>query len=211
MRLARLVTVAVALLAPASALAQEWKTYTSRADRFEINVPGEPKVETIAWESEYGATFPGRVYSVEHDGSRYSVTVVDYSHSQEIHAARKRTEAELDLYWQVDIVGSIAYAATKFRQRPGVKVTYDAYHYIDLVSGHQLQMTNADGSRTFAAIYLHDNRLYILEATVPPNAPQPGLFQQSLSFLDEEGKRVRYGSIYFNRLPPIRGAQEVAR
>lgn len=63
----------------------------------------------------------------------------------------------------MDIVASIAYAATKFRQRPGVKMTYDAYHYIDLVSGHQLQLTNQDQSRTFVAIYLHENRLYILE------------------------------------------------
>jgi hypothetical protein len=67
-----------------------------------------------------------------------------------------------------------------------------------------LQLTNPDQSRTFAGIYLHENRLYILEATVPPKAPPPGLFQQSLTFLDEAGNHVRYPSIYFNRLPPSR-------
>jgi len=34
---------------------------------------------------------------------------------------------------------------------------------------------------------------------VPERAPPPGLFQQSLSFLDEAGNRVRYPTIYFNR------------
>jgi hypothetical protein len=173
-----------------------------------VNFPGQPKVEEITWPSEYGAVFPGRVYSVEQNGSRYSIMVIDYTDAERIHAARKNhTEADsLPIYWQVDVQASIAYAATKFRQRPGVKVTYDAFHYIDLVSGHQLQMTNPDQSRTFAGIYLHESRLYILEATVPAKSPPPGLFQQSLGFLDAAGKKVRYPTIYYNRLTPIKGA-----
>lgn len=98
-------------------------------------------------------------------------------------------------------MASIDYVAWQFRQRDA-EVTYDAWHYIDLVSGHQLQLTNRDGSRTFAGIYLHESRLYILEATVPAGAPPPGLFQQSLVFLDEAGNPVRYNYIYTNRLPP---------
>jgi hypothetical protein len=205
MRLTRLLQF-VALLIAAPASAQEWTDFTSKIDRFTVNLPGEPKAQDLKWESEYGAVFPGRVYSLAQGTSNYSVTVIDYTDAEAIHAARpNRTEAETGgAYWQVDIIASIAYAATKFRQRPGVKVTYDAYHYIDLVSGHQLQLTNPDQSRTFVGIYLHENRLYILEATVPPKAPQPGLFQQSLSFLDEAGMRVRYQTIYFNRLPPTR-------
>jgi hypothetical protein len=188
--------------------AQEWATYTNRVDQFEVNFPGQPKVDEITWPSEYGAVFPGRVYSVAQNGSRYSITVIDYTDAERIHAARtNHTEADsLPIYWQVDVQASIAYAATKFRQRPGVKVTYDAFHYIDLVSGHQLQITNPDQSRTFAGIYLHESRLYILEATVPARAPQPGLFQQSLSFLDAAGKKVRYPTIYYNRLTPIKNA-----
>ncbi len=198
----------ITALLVASLQAQEWSTYTNRLDRFEVNFPGQPKVEEIKWPSEYGAVFPGRVYSLEQNGSRYSVTVIDYTDAERIHAARtNHTEADsLPIYWQVDVQASIAYAATKFRQRPGVKVTYDAFHYIDLVSGHQLQMTNADQSRTFAGIYLHESRLYILEATVPAKAPPPGLFQQSLGFLDAAGKKVRYPTIYYNRLTPIKNA-----
>ena len=42
------------------------------------------------------------------------------------------------------------------------------------------------------------NRLYIFEATVPPRAPEPGLFQQSPRFLDADGKPVRYPDNYMN-------------
>ena len=208
MRLPGIVAVTLILAVAPPASAQEWTTYTNRLDRFEVNFPGQPKMDEIKWPSEYGAVFPGRVYSLELNGSRYSVTVIDYTDAERIHAARtNRTEADsLPIYWQVDVQASIAYAATKFRQRPGVKVTYDAFHYIDLVSGHQLQITNPDQSRTFAGIYLHESRLYILEATVPARAPQPGLFQQSLSFLDAAGKKVRYPTIYYNRLTPVKNA-----
>src|SRR5258705_6173040 len=43
-----------------------------------------------------------------------------------------------------------------------------------------------------------ENRLYIFEATVPPRAPEPGLFQQSPRFLDADGKPVRYPDNYMN-------------
>ena len=71
-------------------------------------------------------------------------------------------------------------------------MTYDAYHYIDRVEGHQLQITNTDQSRTYAAIYLLDSRLYIVEATVSPGSVPPGFFQQSLEFIDEDGNGVRF-------------------
>jgi hypothetical protein len=192
--------------ASAPAFAQEWTEYKSLKDRFTVNLPGQPTVQEITWPSEYGAVFPGRVYSLTQGRNKYSMTVIDYTESERRHAERtNHTDADSgNMYWRIDIQASVAYAATKFRQRPGVKVTFDAYHYIDLVSGHQLQLTNPDESRTFVGIYLHENRLYILEATVPPRAPQPGLFQQSVGFLDEKGDHVRYREIYFNKLPPVR-------
>jgi hypothetical protein len=203
MRFPWFISAAFILCASGAALAQDWVTYQNRDDRFSVNFPGQPKVETITWPSEYGAVFPGRVYTVADGSSRYSVTVIDYTDAEKIHAALTKPESFQDsIYWQIDIQASIQYAATKYRQRPGVKVTYDAWHYIDLVEGHQLQLTNPDQSRTFVGIYLHENRLLILDATVPQRAAQPGLFQQSLSFLDEAGNRVRYNAIYSNRLPP---------
>ncbi len=188
-----LVTAAIVLpLAVATAHAQGWRQYTCTDDNFRIHAPGEFAVDDIEYPSEYGAVMPARVYSYEDGANRYALTVVDYTNARAIHAARPdRSEADYELYWEVDVRASVAYAAANLRRRGG-DVTYDAYHYIDRVEGHQLQITNDDGSRTFAAIYLHDSRLYISEATVAPGSPPPGMFQQSLEFLDDAGNRIRY-------------------
>jgi hypothetical protein len=209
MRVPALITACVLLYAQAG-FAQEWVEYINRADRFQVPAPGQPKVETITWDSEYGAKFPGRVYRWEQGRNRYSVTVVDYSDSQRIHAELKHVAysggpGPGGVYWLVDIAGSAAHAATKYRERPGVRVTYDAFHYIEFVAGHELQLTNPDGSRSYVGIYLHENRLYILDATAPGDAAPPIIFQQSFGFLDAAGNPVRYRPFYFNRFPEPRG------
>ena len=205
MRLIRRVLAALVLCASVPAFAQEWTEYVNRMDRFTTVFPGQPAVQEIKWPSEYGAVFPGRVYPHQNGPTRYSITVIDYTDAERRHAELIKNEAfSASIYWQIDVMASIQYAATKFRQREGARVTYDAWHYISLVEGQQLQLTNADQSRSFVGIYLHENRLYIAEATVPAGAPQPGMFQQALGFLDEAGNNVRYDSIYSNRLPPSR-------
>lgn len=90
------VAVAVCLvLASPPSFAQEWSTYTNRVDRFEVNLPGQPKVEEITWPSEYGAVFQGRVYSLEQKAGRYSVTVIDYTEAERIHAARANEQCSI--------------------------------------------------------------------------------------------------------------------
>jgi hypothetical protein len=186
---------------PLPSFGQGWIEYVSMTDRFGMYVPGEPEVRDIAYPSEYGVVFPARLYLYEDGSSRYSVTVVDYTDSRQIHSERtNKTEADDgSLYWAIDVLGSIAYAAWNIRKRGG-EVTHDAWHYIQRVQGHQLQITNADQSRTFAGIYLHDTRLYILEATVPPGSPPPIIFQQSLSLLDEEGNTFNYEYVHTPRI-----------
>jgi hypothetical protein len=171
--------IAIVLIAASSLpLAQGWIDYENREDRFSVNFPGQPTVASLDWPGEYGPTFPGRVYAFDAGGARYSVTVIDYTNARAIHANMQKNQAdELPIYADLDPVGSIQYAATKlYRKRPGATVTYDAYHYIDLVSGQQ--------------------------------APQPGLFQQPLSFLDEKGERVRHNEIYYYRPPPRPGRRD---
>lgn len=206
MRFIQLVPAALVLCVAVPANAQEWIEYANREDGFSVNFPGQPQVRDITWPSEYGLTFRGRVYSAERGAERYSLTVIDYSDAEKRYAALNRPQSpfSLPIYWQIDIMASIQYAATKlYRQRPGAKVTYDAWHYINRVSGHMLYLTNADRSMTHAGIYLHENRLYIVEGTVPPNAAEPGLFTQSLGLLDANGNEVQYSQIYSNRLPPV--------
>ena len=175
--------------------AQGWFGYSNEIDRFTVNFPAEPVIEEISYPSEYGAVFPGRVYTARNGDNVYSVTVIDYRDAEAIHLARTNsTEADSPenyQYWIIDVMASVAYAAYNYRHRGG-EVTYDAWAHIDRVPGHQLQITNADQSRTYAGIYLHGRRLYITDATVPPSAPPQGHFQQSLGFTDDDGNRIRY-------------------
>src|SRR6185436_17579756 len=141
-------------------------------------------------------------YTADSGQSHYSVTVVDYADAQKIHSARadecRKKGGESDLCqneWRGDVQGSIVNAAWRFIQR-NAKVPYFAWAVTDNVEGQRLQLTNPDASRTFVAIYRHGTRLYVLEGTVPKGAPAPGLFQQSLMWLDEEGKPVRYRGLY---------------
>ena len=64
-------------------------------------------------------------------------------------------------------------------------------------------------SRTFASIYMHENRLLIVEATVPRGDAPPVSFNESLNWLDESGRPVRYQTTYVNipdvPKPPPRG------
>ncbi len=53
----------------------------------------------------------------------------------------------------------------------------------------------------FTSIYVHENRLYIMEGTVPDGMPEPGLFQQSLGWRDENGGCIRYSGIYLHGAP----------
>lgn len=187
------VSLPVILITSGPSFAQDWIKFVDRAERFIVNFPVEPEVNVIAYPSERGATLPALVYTANDRSSSYTVTVVDYTDAERLLMERyERTDESygVDLLTS-DVLGSIAYAASNIRQRGG-DITYDAWAAVDRIAGHQLQITNADQSRTFAGIYLHASRLYILEATAPPGWPPPGHFQQSLGILDEEGRRIRY-------------------
>ena len=103
-------------------------------------------------------------------------------------------------WWKVDRRAALVYASWKFMQRDA-KVTQYQWNFLELVEGHQLSLTNADKSRTFAAVYMHENKLYMMESTVPPGYPEPSWFSQSLGFLDERGIGLRYQEIYVNGFP----------
>jgi hypothetical protein len=208
------VTAAVLILSmPVTVLAQEWTEFASKEDLFTCNFPGVPKVTPTTWTSEYGAVLPGRIYSAEGAIGRYSMTVIDYRDVEKIltekskscppgaETCRGGTGATGLGYWKIDLQGALDYATWKFIQRDA-KITNFMWNMMDLVGGRQLQLTNnADKSRTFVSIYMHNNKLYIMEGTVGPNMPEPGLFQQSLGWLDEQGNNIRYQQFYLHGAP----------
>lgn len=193
MRPASLLVVLILQLPSTTSVAQEWIEYINREARFMVNFPGAPEVTETTHLSAFEVTYPAKVFAVQNARGRYSVTVVDYTEHVRRHRERTDgTEANSSSTVPImDVRASVAHAANTYRRRGG-DVTYDAWVDIDKVEGHQLQITNTDQSRSFIGIFLNAARLYILEATVPRGYPPPALFQSSLGFLDEQGRRIRY-------------------
>jgi len=214
-RLMPLMSSALVLAMSATSFAQDWTEFASRDDRFTVTFPGQPTVTEATWTSQYGAILPARIYSGTVGSSRYSVTVVDYNPVQRLLTERSRSLPALDMaihdygpgYWKTDVRSAVVYAGAKFLERDG-KVTNMFSNFADGVAGLQLQFTsNADQSRTFTSIYMHANRLVMAEATVPKGFPPPLIFQQSVGWLDEDGKRIRYQFMNYNEpdAPPPSG------
>ena len=197
----RLVTAALILFFAAPLFAQEWVEYYSRDDRFLVNFPKQPQVKAITYHTEYDLDLPAHQHVYEEGPSRYSVTVVDYSDVVKIHGDKVKGctlyPDQCTNQGANELRGALDYAVWNFLKRDG-KVTYYGYANSDRIEGRRIQLTNADKTKTFASIYMHENRIYITEATVPANAPPPALFNQSMGFLDKDGGRVRYDTIYSN-------------
>ncbi|HEY1241494.1 MAG TPA: hypothetical protein VGF16_13105 [Bryobacteraceae bacterium] len=211
MRLTPQISMAVALFVAAPLFAQEWVEFASREDRFTCLFPTQPKVTETTYLSQHEANLPARIYSAEQGQSRYSVTAVDYTQAQRILTEKAKScpaGAEPCLggpgdegHWKSDIRGAIDWATWQILKRDA-KVTTFVWAAVDMVEGRQMQLTNPDKSRTFVGIFMHQNKLYISEGTVPRGYPEPALFQQSLGWLDENGIGLRYTTYYNNSYPP---------
>ena len=193
MRVLTPISVLLALTFSGTSLAQGWIKYINEADKFIVNFPREPEMRETTYQSEYGATLPARVYLAEEHSGTYFVTVVDYSDAESEHEELSAQTGSVYTRFTVpgELNGAVAFAAWNLRKRGG-EITYDAWSSMDGVPGHQLQIRNEDQSRVFVAIHRLDRLLYILEGTVPGSSAPPVQFQQSLGFLDEEGKRASY-------------------
>lgn len=202
----------VAILALPGAVSAQWTEYVNRGDGFRVDFPAQPTVTETTFRSEYGSDLPARVYTVVRGAERYTVTVADYRDIQRFAEERAKKTCPTNFgderacglnlagrgYWKEEIGGALLHATFNFLKRDA-KVTHLAWAWQDLVEGHEIQLLHADQSRTFGYIAMHRNRLYILEGTAPDSAPPPALFQQSLGFVDPDGRGVRYQSVYSNR------------
>lgn len=201
-----------ALLVAESATAQGWIRFSSQEDFFSVNIPNEPTVAPTTYTSAQGAPLPGRVYSAEQGQRRFSVTVVDYSPIEAVMLElRKECDPEAHSacvgdtgddatgpgYAKLDKAGAVDFATWNIIKR-GSEITYFAWSFLDFIGGRWMHLTNPDGSRTYYAITMHQDRLYIFEATVPKGEPEPGIFHQSVRFIDDQGEPVRYDYLYHN-------------
>lgn len=171
----RLAFLLTAWLVPALAASQDWTAFIDRNERFCINLPGTPVIREFRYQPQRGADRPAKSYAVRDGARAYLVTVANLQGTE-----------------PTDIAGSVAWEAWRIRRRGG-DISYDAYAQSDRIGGHELHIANADATQSFVGIYLHDKRLYTLEATGPAGAPGPLHFIQSLIVIDAEGRPIRYG------------------
>jgi hypothetical protein len=158
-----------------------------------------------------GYSLPARVFTVDRGREHYAVTVADYRGIEKLGIAKSQSctpGAETCIggqtrivgpgYWKSDVHGAITYAAFKLLQREA-KLTGMTWNWAEQVEGTLLQFTNNDQSRTSASIYMHDNRLYVIEGTVPKGYPEPELFKMSIGFIRPDGTESNiYSSVYNN-------------
>ncbi len=215
MRLSPVISAALIMSLSGSAFAQEYVEYKSQQDRFTIVFPAPPKVTETTFKSQFDSILPARIYSADANGGRYSVTVVDYKNIQAIATEKAKkcppgaeacsgtaTAASSTGagYWKADIEGAVMNATWMLLQRDA-KVTYVGWSNMDLVEGNMVSLTNKDKSLTSAAVYMHEDKLYILEGTAPAGYPVPDWFQQSVGWIDENSNGIRYLTIYHNGFP----------
>jgi hypothetical protein len=224
MRLMPLISAALVLAMSAPLFAQEdFTEFASKEERFTVTFPGKPTISETTWVSEYGAVLPARVYSVTGITGRHTLTVVDYRPVERILLEKAKScplgaetcqgVGDTGLgYWKNDIRGAVTYAIGKMLVERDVKVTHMMWNFMELVVGTEIQLTNnKDQSRTFASAYMHDDRLILAESTVPKGFPPPTVLQQSLGWLDENGRGIRYQYPYTSEpdptvpVVPIRG------
>lgn len=221
MRLISWIAAALVIAVAPPAAAQEWDEHIFVQDGFKVNFPGKPTVENTTWESQYRYTLPARVYRASRGQERYTVTVVDYRPLEKLGPERSkqcppgaetcigtqdgRGGGVLGLgYWKMDVRGAPLFALQKMLQRPGVQLTDATLQFQDVVEGYMVQLLNADESRTFGYITMHENKLYIYEGTAPKGAPEPGIFNNSVGFVDAQGRGIRYTDYYVNSVHGLR-------
>ena len=162
MRLIAFVLVAFIVSGPAAA--QTWKDYSYPDYSFAVMFPADPQIETTTYQVADGRSVPARIYSVRRDNNEFKVTVADLAN------AGLQESAVID------------HAVRMLSQGGEVKVDFP--HRIYQVYGRQLSVLRPDGSRTAAALFQHNGRLYQVEGIMRPGGSDTDMiqFQQSLVF-----------------------------
>jgi hypothetical protein len=151
--------------------AQDWKEYAYPDAGFSAQFPAPPNVTQLQYEAA-GVAAPAKVYAAHQGSADYSVIVVDLTASA------------------LDSKAAIDGAVKDFAASGAIKV--DVTERIDRVFGRELTVEGKDGGRTATAIFYVDRKLYVLAGrTDLAGAPRAVRFQQSLQFVDAEGKPPR--------------------
>jgi hypothetical protein len=175
MRLIAFIIASIAATAtvPHPAAAQAWVEYAYPGDAFTVAFPADPKIETTTYQAADGRLIEARLYSVTQDGGIFRMMVAEFPD------ATAQENAVLD-------------HAVKTLSEGG-EVKLDIPHRISRIYGRQLSILGAGGSRSMAAVFYYNRRLYLIEGKALPgwaDATADAIrFQQSLVFTDEGTNR----------------------
>ena len=172
MRFAAGFFAAVLVLPSAPVLAQGWAEYRNAEEGFLVNMPGEPRAETIRYTTQSGASVPARLFFAAEGLNRYTMTVVNLSGSA------------------VDDDGAKAMANESARLRQRGRIRLDQSSELDGIHGHQLSLVELDGRRVLIQLYYYNHKLYIAEGNTAPDAFEAALFQTSVAMIHPDGRVV---------------------
>ncbi len=172
MRFAISSLAALFLLVAVPSSAQGWTEYRNTEDGFLVNLPTEPKVETITYTTQSGASVPARVYSSTEEMNRYTMMVVDLAGSAGDDDGAK----------------AMAYQAAETRRRG--RIRFEEPSTLDGIFGHQLSLVQTDGRRVLVQLYYYNHKLYIAEGNTAPGAFEAALFQTSVAMIHPDGRVV---------------------
>ena len=161
----RLIAFALAaFVASGPAAAQSWQEYSYPAYSFTVAFPADPQIETTTYQLADGRSVEAHVYSVRQNDSVFKMTVAELANTGLEESA------------------VIDHAIKTMSEGGELKINIP--HRIYQVYGRQLSILGADGSRSTAAVFYHNGRLYLIEGRALPggSAIDTVRFQQSLVF-----------------------------
>jgi len=163
---------ALFVLASVPASAQGWSEYRNTEEGFLVNLPTEPRAETMTYMTQSGASVPARVFSSAEGMNRYSMTVVNL------------TSSAVD----DDGTKAMAHEASVLRRRGQIR--FDETSELDGIHGYQLSIVEPDGRRVLIQLYYYNHKLYIAEGNTAPGAFEAALFQTSVAMIHPDGRIV---------------------
>jgi hypothetical protein len=161
-----------AFVASTPAIAEGWQEYTYPDFAFAVSFPATPTVETTTYQTADGQSVEAHVYTVVQDHTALKMTIADLSGIETSESA------------------VIDHAIKVMAQ--GGEVNVDIAARVRRVFGRNLSITQPDGSRVLAAVFLFKDRLYQIEgkALLGSNGTGDAIrFQQSLMFTDSTSNR----------------------
>ncbi len=152
-----------------------WQEYAYPDAGFAAQFPAQPILSEGSYRAA-GVSAPSRTYAARKGGIDFSVTVADFN------GTSVEQKAAID-----DVVKAFAQAG---------EIKLDVTERIDRQFGRELRVSAKDGSILATAIFFYDHRLYVLAGKALPPNPDPTSaetvrFQQSLEFIDKDGRRPR--------------------